>query len=119
MMRFKSRFGRSVLALAALGGSCTSTPLGPAGPVARHSSSIAISHDGTKLYVVNPDADSVSIIDVAKRQLEREILLAPSAPSVGSNGRFTPSVAPRGVALSPRDGFLYVTGERSGKLYAI
>jgi YVTN family beta-propeller protein len=107
-----------LIALLALAGSCSKTPEGPPGPVARHSSSIAISHDGKTLYVVNADADSVSIIDVAGRKLERQILLAPAAPAL-SNGRFTPAVGPRALALSPRDKLLYVAGERSGKLYAI
>jgi YVTN family beta-propeller protein len=88
-------------------------------PVARHSSSIAISPDGVHLYVVNADADSVSIINASTRQIEREILLAPSAPVVDAAGRYTPAVGPRALALSPRSNRLYVSGERSGKLYTI
>src|SRR5580658_308506 len=54
----------------------------PPGPVARHSSSIAVSPDGTTVYVVNADTDSVSQIDTTTHMLVREIPLAPSPPVV-------------------------------------
>ncbi len=92
---------------------------GAPGPVARHSSSIAVSPDGTKVYVVNADADSVSEIDAVGRTLVREIPLAASPPAVDAAGHFTPGVGPRALALSPRAGVLYVTGERTGMLYGI
>ena len=41
-------------------------------PRPRQSQSLALSADGALLAVVNPDADSLSIIDTAKRQLRRE-----------------------------------------------
>ena len=64
---------------------CSNPPPGqtePPGPVARHSSSIAVTPDGAKLYVVNADADSVSEIDVATRKVDREIPLADGPPMV-------------------------------------
>ena len=85
-----------------------------------HSSSMALSSDGRQLFVANPESDSISIIDTNQRSLQREILMASAAPSPDSNsGAFTPAVMPRSVALSPDGKTLYVSGERSGLLYAL
>lgn len=84
-----------------------------AGPVARHSSSIAISPDGAFVYVVNADADSVSVIDASTREVAREIALGPT-PAMNAQGRYDPPVMPRALALSPGAQRLYVTGMRSG-----
>jgi YVTN family beta-propeller protein len=77
-----------------------------------------VSPDGARVYVVNADVDSVSEIDAVGRKLLREIALAPP-PAVDANGHYTPAVGPRALALSPAVGMLYVTGERSSKLYGI
>ena len=90
-----------------------------AGFVASHSSSIAIEHTGKTLYVVNADADSVSVIDAAMRTLTKEIPLSSAPPAVDSNGAFTPSVMPRTLALSGDEKTLYVVGERAGALLVI
>src|SRR5271168_5416936 len=76
------------------------------GPVAMHSSSIAVSPDGLTVYVVNADADSVSQIDTKGRKLVREIPLAAGPPAVDANGHYTPAVGPRALALSPQKGLL-------------
>ncbi len=91
---------------------------GPAIASTAHSGSIAISADGSTLYVVNADADSVSVIDTQARALKTEILLAPH-PVVDGSGAYTPAVMPRALALSPDGGTLYVTGERASALFAI
>ncbi|CAN5614745.1 hypothetical protein BH11MYX1_BH11MYX1_46230 [soil metagenome] len=85
--------------------------------VATHSSSIALSPRGDRLYVVNADADSISVIDPRSRELVTEIALG--APVLDEDGTFTPSVMPRALALSPHGEMLYVTGERAGALFAI
>jgi YVTN family beta-propeller protein len=92
-----------------------------------HSSPITISADGTRLFVVHPDADSVSILDVSSRSIAREIPLAGAAPAAapitctgGScTARFDPAVMPRALALDSTATNLYVTGQRSGRLYAV
>jgi YVTN family beta-propeller protein len=108
----------SVALLAALVGACgDNTP--PPAPVMHgdHSSSIAATADF--VYVVNADADSVSILDAAARSLVAEVLLAAAPPALDATGAFTPAVMPRALALAPDGGTLYVTGQRSGQLYAI
>ncbi|HEY1546419.1 MAG TPA: hypothetical protein VGG28_01295 [Kofleriaceae bacterium] len=90
---------------------CTAAPP----PRATHSSSIAL--HGDRLYVVNADADSVSIVDPIARTLIGEIALG--VPVLAADGAYTPSVMPRALALSLDGATLYVTGERAGALFAI
>jgi YVTN family beta-propeller protein len=94
---------------------------GPAGPraVQSHSSAIAVNPAGTRLYVVHPDADSVSVLDVATRSILHEVLLAAKPVAVDSAGRYTPAVGPRALALDSTGHTLYVTGQRSGHLYVL
>jgi YVTN family beta-propeller protein len=86
--------------------------------VATHSSSIALSPAGDRLFVVNADSDSVSVIDPAARALVAEVALGTPVLDPAT-GRFTPSVMPRALAVSPDGATLYVTGERAGALFAI
>lgn len=97
----------------------TSTPV--ASTYAAHSSSLALTANGSELFVVNPDADSVSAINTVNRLLEREILLASPArhPTPNEGGAYVPSVLPRALALSSDGTTLYVTGMRSGMLHVV
>jgi DNA-binding beta-propeller fold protein YncE len=72
------------------------------------------------LFVVHPDADSVSILDPGTRAIVREVSLAPQAPAVDpTTSRFDPAVSPRALAIDSLGKTLFVTGERSGHLYAV
>jgi YVTN family beta-propeller protein len=118
----KSRYIAGIVTAGAFALGCgSSTGPAPATPkVAAHSSSLALSADGANLYVVNPEADSVSEIDTATRALTREILLAPAAPAADPvTGAFAPAVMPRAAALAPDGRTLYVTGERAGAVFAV
>jgi YVTN family beta-propeller protein len=89
-------------------------------PPADHSSSIAIDPSGTRVFVANADADSVSIINVMTRTLEREIALATEPPRVDPlTQSFDPHVMPRTLAFAPASRVLYVANERSGEVAAI
>ncbi|MBV8758221.1 MAG: YncE family protein, partial [Deltaproteobacteria bacterium] len=113
MMR---RLALLVLALVACGDNLPPRATPPA-YTAAHSGSIVATADS--VYVVNADSDSVSVIDAHARTLSAEILLAPARPAPAADGTYTPAVQPRALALSPDGTTLYVTGERSGMLYAI
>ena len=78
-----------------------------------------MTRDGATLFVVNPDADSVSQIDTASRTLVREILLGAAHPAPDATGAYTPAVMPRSLALSADESTLFVTGQRSSQLHAI
>jgi YVTN family beta-propeller protein len=79
-----------------------------------------MSADGTKLFVVHPDADSVSIVDATTHAITSEVLLGGTHPAVDpTTSRFDPAVEPRALALGANDTTLYVTGERSGHVYAV
>jgi cytochrome c peroxidase/sugar lactone lactonase YvrE len=95
------------------------TPPPPVRAQQAHSGSLVISPDHTRLYVVHPDADSVSVLDPAGHTIVREVPLSAASPAVDANGRYEPPVAPRALALSSTGSTLYVTGQRSGVLYAI
>ncbi len=84
-----------------------------------HSAALATSPDHSRLFVVHPDADSVTVLDTATRHIVREVLLAPAAPTLSATGRYDPAVGPRALALNSTGTMLYVTGQRSGRVYAI
>ena len=82
------------------------------------SSTIALTSDDRQLWVVNPDADSVSVIDPIGRALIAEIALAPPPALDPITGRFDPSVRPRALALVG-DRKVYVAGQTANKVYVI
>jgi DNA-binding beta-propeller fold protein YncE len=91
-----------------------------AGPRGVHSSSLALSSDGHTLFVANPEADSVSVLDVQARMLTSEISLAALPPAADPiSGDYAPTIMPRAVALSADATTLYVTAERSGALLVV
>jgi DNA-binding beta-propeller fold protein YncE len=103
--------GVAVLVACGQGGGEPST----ATAVPSHSSPLAASADGTRIYVVHPDTDSVSAVDPVTRAIVFETLLADQPPSKdASTGRYEPSVMPRSLVLDPTGKTLYVTGERNG-----
>ena len=81
-----------------------------------HSSSIALAAAGDRLYVVNPDADSISAIDPRRRRLLAEI---PLGVPRRDGPAYTPTVMPRALAVSLDGATVYVTGQRSGALHAV
>ncbi len=115
----------ATITLLALGSDCSSAATtvasSPAAGVQQmHSASLAVSPDRKRLFVVHPDADTVSIIDRASRSVLHDILLSDSPPAQNpSTLQYTPAVAPRAVTVSASGRWLYVTGQRSGDLYVI
>lgn len=118
--------GLLLLGAVAAAAACTElepAPRAPA-PPAEHSgttvsSSIAVSSDDRTLWVVNQDADSVSVLDTRTRALVAEIPLGDHAPAVDpATQRFDPAVLPRALALV--DGKkVYVAGQSAGRVYVI
>lgn len=103
-----------VALLVGCGGSGTSTNA----PMV--SSTIALTSDDRALWVVNPDSDSVSLIDPATRTLTAELALGDAPPAVdGTTQRYEPKVAPRALAILPGDRKLYVAGQAANKIYVV
>lgn len=102
-----------------------STPTPDGGPsvtagVAPVSRSLALSADGTSLWVVNTESDSVSLIDVASLQLSQEILLGNAAPAVNpDSGRYDPAIRPRAITLVDSLGKAYVAGEAANSVFVV
>lgn len=88
-------------------------------PTRLTSSTMALSADDRHLWVVNPDADSVSLIDVSARTLLAEVALAPPPARDPITNRFDPSVRPRALALLPGDGKLYVAGQSANRVFVV
>jgi YVTN family beta-propeller protein len=112
-----------VAALAAYDTGCSSTPVTPpdtiedSGP--KVSSSLALTLDDSALWVVNPESDSVSVIDTKTRALVKEISLTGSAPKQDpTTRRFDPVATPRSIALLG-DKKAYVAGQTSGLVYVL
>jgi cytochrome c peroxidase len=84
-----------------------------------HSGALAANPDHSRLYVVHPDADSVSFLDAEKHTILHETLLASATPVLDDNGHYKPAVGPRALALNSTGSTLFVTGQWSGNLYVL
>ncbi|HVU91744.1 MAG TPA: beta-propeller fold lactonase family protein, partial [Jatrophihabitans sp.] len=87
--------------------------------VQAHSGSLELSPDGKQLFVVHPDADSVSVIGLPGRTIAHEVLLAAAPPAADASGRFAPAVGPRALAHDSTGKTIYVTGQWSSSVYAV
>ena len=75
------------------------------------SSTIALTSRRRALWVVNPDADSVSVIDPATRARRRRDRARSPPPTVDATTRATSrAVKPRALAILPDDSKVYVAG---------
>jgi YVTN family beta-propeller protein len=84
------------------------------------SSTLALTADDRGLWVVNPDSDSVSLIDPRARTLVAEVALAAVPPAVDAQTmRYEPSVKPRALALLPGDHKLYVAGQTANQVFVV
>jgi YVTN family beta-propeller protein len=83
------------------------------------SSTIALTSDDRTLWVVNPDADSISAIDVASRALVAEVPLGPTPAVDPSTMRFDPQVKPRALAILPGDQKIYVAGQTANQVFVV
>jgi YVTN family beta-propeller protein len=82
------------------------------------SSTIALTSDDRTLWVVNPDADTVTVIDPATRAALTEIALG-ATPAVDGAGRFEPAVKPRALAILPGDQKVYVAGQTANAIFVV
>jgi YVTN family beta-propeller protein len=110
---------RFVLALATvLADVCCSSGGGPRGAAPSVvSSSLAFGRPG-ELWVVNPESDSISLIDVAQRRLVAEVPLAPP-PTVTAGGRFEPRVRPRSLAWDRATDTIWVAGQSANRVFVV
>ncbi len=84
------------------------------------SRSMALSAGGTSLWVVNPESDSISEIDVGSRSLKREILLGRQTPAIDpTTCRYEPAVRPRAIALVDALAKVYVAGQSANAVYVV
>ena len=84
----------------------------PKGHSSTESSTLALTSDDRFLWVVNPDADSVSVIDTANRVLLQEIALTGAPPGLDPvTGRFEPAATPRALALVKDAEKVYVAAQ--------
>ena len=78
---------------------------------------VAVSQDGTQIYAVNEENDSVSIIDAASRRVIREVRLF-TPGSTDPRGEYPMWVTPlAGSDGAPRA--IYISSVRDGQVIAI
>lgn len=107
------------LLVALIGAGCESASQSARYPAGRprQSQSLQLDAQARVLAVVNPDADSLSIIDPKGRVLLREIMLGERPTQ--RDGRYEPLLGPRGVDLSPDGKLAYVACQWSGQLLTV
>ncbi len=115
----------------------------PAGPQPTHSSSVVCDEAGRRVWVVNPDNDSITALDADTQAQELEVAVCGDPRSLGvsaqgeiwvachdddrirvldSGGGLVTEIveaygsAPAGIAFSPDGGTAYVTFQGSGEL---
>src|SRR2546423_11825914 len=82
------------------------------------SSTIALASDDRTLWVANPDADSVTVIDPSTRAVLAEIALGPT-PTVDAAGRYEPAVKPRALAILANHAKAYVAAQTANAIFVI
>jgi YVTN family beta-propeller protein len=82
------------------------------------STTLALLDDDRTLWVVNQDADSVSVIDTEKRMLIAEIALGDKPAVDPATKRYEPAIAPRGLAVV-NGKKVYVAGQSANRVYVI
>lgn len=112
------------LALAVVAASCTETETRPPATTSNPhsgttvSSTLALTPDDGALWVVNQDADSVSVLDTQTRALLAEIPLGAPPAVDPETQRFEPAIAPRSLAIV--DGKkVYVAGQSANRVFVI
>jgi YVTN family beta-propeller protein len=88
-------------------------------PSTSPSSTLAITADDRYLWAVNPDADSLSLIDLKARALVAEVALGPAPARDANSNRYDPAIRPRALALLPGDRKLYVAGQTANRVFVI
>jgi YVTN family beta-propeller protein len=82
--------------------------------------SLALNSEGSALWVVNPESDSVSEIDLASRTLVHEFLLGSRRPAVdAATGRYDPAIRPRSIALAGSTAKAYVAGQAANAVFVV
>lgn len=89
----------------------------PSTQVTTSSTTLALTGDDRQLWVVNPDADSVSVIDTESRALLAEIPLGPAPQRDPASKRFDPKVAPRALAFAGEK--VFVAGESASRVFIL
>src|SRR5213595_1349815 len=84
------------------------------GPTA--SSTIALTRDDRALWVVNPDADSVTVIDPATRAVVAEVALGAAPPALAADGRYEPHMKPRALTILPDGSKVYVAAQTANQV---
>lgn len=107
----------TIAACTVVEGSAPPTPA--AGSGTRASTTLLLTRDDKALWVVNQDADSVSVIDTETRAVIAEILLGEAPPAVDPvSSRFDPKVLPRALTLV-NEKKVYVAGQSANRVFVI